>query len=198
MADPARSLSDLPACPRCGDPGFVNPNTDRRQCGNAGCDFTDDIEDGREPFVNQYVHENTHTAVVAERDRLRAQLITAHDALREIGEADSLGLVKAICANGPLATAPGGPKEDECFRLRAEIERLRDLGELAVMACLPLLPLRGSATSGYEVEREIEPTLRALPQEWAEAAWHIAALNAALEGLPEPPVAIDEQELSRG
>src|SRR5215218_11112125 len=57
-------------------------------------------------------------APLVEVERLHAQLVTAHDAIREIAQSESLAEVKAICANGPLATAPGGPKEDECWRLR--------------------------------------------------------------------------------
>lgn len=36
----------LPACPRCGDPGFVNPTTGERQCGNAACEHTDLLPQG--------------------------------------------------------------------------------------------------------------------------------------------------------
>jgi hypothetical protein len=68
--------------------------------------------------------------------------------------------------------------------LQAEVERLRDLAELAVQACLPLLPLEGSWTVGYEIEKQPQATLRALPQEWAEAAYHVGELHRAIEGLP--------------
>lgn len=39
------------ACPQCGDPGFVNPTTGRWQCGNAGCDNTDEIEFVESPLT---------------------------------------------------------------------------------------------------------------------------------------------------
>ncbi len=70
-------------------------------------------------------------------DELRAERDTLRDAIGEIAEARSFAVVRAICANGPLATAPGGEHEDECARLaaerdalRAEVERLRGAGKL--------------------------------------------------------------------
>lgn len=64
--------------------------------------------------------------------------------------------------------------------LRANRDRLRDLAELAVTALLPVLPLEGS-WGNYRVSEHIDPTIRALPEEWAEAAHAIAELCAALE-----------------
>lgn len=66
-------------------------------------------------------------------DRVREQRDTAWDALDEIHaalrgdstDASKLDLIGAVIANGPLDTAPGGPREDECARLRGEVERLR-------------------------------------------------------------------------
>ena len=62
---------------------------------------------------------------------LRRQLATAYDAIREMAEADTLGEVQAVAANGPLATAPGGPKEDECFRLRELLREARPFVSMA-------------------------------------------------------------------
>ena len=67
-------------------------------------------------------------------------------------------------------------------------EQLRELAELAVTACLPILPLRGSWGSGYEVERTIHRTLHALPGtpethfrlHWYGAIAHLRTL------LPDP------------
>lgn len=61
-------------------------------------------------------------------DKLRAERDMLRDAIAEIAQARSLGEVMGILANGPLATAPGGPREDERARLRercvrAEAER---------------------------------------------------------------------------
>jgi hypothetical protein len=41
----------LPACPRCGHPGFLNPNTGRRQCGNDRCEHFGDLDIGTEQPV---------------------------------------------------------------------------------------------------------------------------------------------------
>lgn len=65
-----------------------------------------------------------------------------------------------------------------------ENKRLREAAELAVTACLPLLPLRGSWGAGYEVQQPIDPELRATPQEWADAAHHVAELHRVLEPRP--------------
>jgi hypothetical protein len=44
----ADAQSSLSACPICGDPGFVNENDGyRRYCGNAGCDFMDELDTER-------------------------------------------------------------------------------------------------------------------------------------------------------
>lgn len=90
-------------------------------------------------------------------DRLREQRDTAWDALDEIHaalrgdstDASKLDLIGAIIANGPLDTAPGGPREDECARLRGEVERLR--GERAEI----IAALR-SAKYGVEGVDEID------------------------------------------
>lgn len=73
-------------------------------------------------------------AVVRERD-------TAYDALREIervlredGPDDqAISAIGAIVSNGPLDTAPGGPREDECERLVRERDQYRDALEQIVM-----------------------------------------------------------------
>lgn len=75
----------------------------------------------------------------------------------------------------------------------AEIERLRDLAELACIACVPLLPLRGSA-GNYEMEREIHSTLRATPQEWADAAFCVAALDKVVSSPPFPRQRANSEE----
>jgi len=73
------------------------------------------------------------------------------------------------------------------------IDGLRDAAEIAVTACLPLLPLRGSWGSGYTLEEKISGTLVATPEEWAEAAHAIAALHNAITHKPlEPPADDDE------
>lgn len=60
---------------------------------------------------------------------------TAYDALREIADLlptllphspHTRDAIAAIVANGPLDTAPGGPREDECARLIAERDQYRD------------------------------------------------------------------------
>ena len=59
---------------------------------------------------------------------------TAYDALREIeaivrgpsSDTSMLSGIAAILSNGPLDTAPGGPREDECARLTLERDRYRD------------------------------------------------------------------------
>ena len=59
---------------------------------------------------------------------------TAYDALREIeaivrgpsSDTSMLSGIAAILSNGPLDTAPGGPREDECARLIAERDQYRD------------------------------------------------------------------------
>lgn len=61
---------------------------------------------------------------------------------------------------------------------------LRDAAEIAVTACLPLLPLRGSWDSGYQLEKKISHHLIARPEEWAEAAHAIAALHNAIRHEP--------------
>ncbi|HZV74632.1 MAG TPA: hypothetical protein VFF79_13015 [Conexibacter sp.] len=71
----------------------------------------------------------------AEQDqsmRLRSERDTARDALREIADVIELyghyltyHAIAGILANGPLATAPGGEREDECARLRAENDDLK-------------------------------------------------------------------------
>ena len=57
---------------------------------------------------------------------------------------------------------------------------LRDAAELAVTALLELLPLEGSLTKGYHVSAMIQSSVVALPEEWGEAAYHIARLHRAL------------------
>jgi hypothetical protein len=65
----------------------------------------------------------------------------------------------------------------------SELGQLVDAAELAVTACLPLLPLRGSWGSGYEVQQPIDLVLRATHEEWANAAHHIAELHALVKAL---------------
>lgn len=67
---------------------------------------------------------------------------------------------------------------------RDRIDGLRDAAEIAVTACLPLLPLRGSWNSGYKVEEKVGHTLIATPEEWAEAAHAVAALHNAITHTP--------------
>lgn len=62
---------------------------------------------------------------------------------------------------------------------------LRDLAENTISACLPFLPLEGSWDSGYTVARRVGSEVRALPEEWAEAALAIAELHKALAIEPE-------------
>lgn len=66
-------------------------------------------------------------------DHLGAQRDTAWDALREIeailrkedSDDYTISAIAATLANGPLDTAPGGPREDECARLITERDGLR-------------------------------------------------------------------------
>lgn len=68
---------------------------------------------------------------------------------------------------------------------RNDSYRLRDLAELAVTACLPVLPLHGSWDSGYTVSTDrVHITVLATPEEWADAAHAIAELHAAVAALP--------------
>ncbi len=62
---------------------------------------------------------------------------------------------------------------------RAELAELRDAAELAVMACLGLLPLKGSWDAGFE-PTSTTGTLVATQEEWHEAAASIAALHRQL------------------
>ena len=111
-------------------------------------------------------------------DRLREQRDTAWDALDEIHaalrgdstDASKLDLIGAIIANGPLDTAPGGPREDECARLRGEVERLQ------------------------ERERELGDALRAI----AESPWtSVRESERGLAVLSRRPVPFGEQEDNR-
>lgn len=65
-------------------------------------------------------------------------------------------------------------------------EGIRALAEDAVSACLPLLPLYGSDTTGYKVSDIIQPNVSALPEEWADAAMAIGRLHLRLRGLDAP------------
>lgn len=67
--------------------------------------------------------------------------------------------------------------------LRSLAAEMADALEEAVTATLPLLPLSGTWGSGYSVSREIQPTLVATPEEWAEAAHAIASAHALLARL---------------
>jgi hypothetical protein len=94
--------------------------------------------------------------LLAEVERLRA-------AQRE---AVAVLLAVDVEANGP--------------KVEVDQPRIRELADEAVYACLPVLPLNGSADSGYRVSDRIDPTVMALPEEWATAAHAIAELHRAL------------------
>lgn len=60
-----------------------------------------------------------------------------------------------------------------------EVNRLRHTAEMAVQACLPILPLEG-AWPDYHVSQRVSSQVRALPKEWAEAAQAIVDLGRAI------------------
>lgn len=100
------------------------------------------------------------------------------EALREIAEAGSLAEVRAIVANGPLATAPGGVREDECVRLR---EQLR-VSQIEVSEIGRLGSHIAALTRGWEREAELR---RRAQDEWTRQqeradslALDLAALTA--------------------
>jgi hypothetical protein len=58
-------------------------------------------------------------------------------------------------------------------------DSLLHFAEMAVQACLPLLPLEG-AWPDYRVSERVHAQVRALPEEWAEAAHAVAGLCRAV------------------
>lgn len=62
---------------------------------------------------------------------------------------------------------------------------LRDAAELAVTALLDVLPLEGDWERGYRVATVVQSEVRALPDEWAEAAHTVAALQRLIAGPTE-------------
>lgn len=78
-----------------------------------------------------YVPASVVDALREERDLLRDALREIADVLNQHGHYVAYHKIAGIVANGPLATAPGGDREDECFRLREERDALRaELEEL--------------------------------------------------------------------
>jgi len=55
--------------------------------------------------------------------------------------------------------------------------------EDAVMALLPIVPVTGSFMNGYHISQPIDPTLRATPEEWADAAQAVCDLHALARGM---------------
>lgn len=68
--------------------------------------------------------------------------------------------------------------------LQQRLSELEGLAGDAIMAALDVLPLEGSYRSGYTPSERIDPTVIALPEEWATAAFYIAELHAYIRKLP--------------
>lgn len=81
------------------------------------------LQDVRDPFAIRFLQWHYYSSL----ESCRVHDVAVYlDALAEIAQARTLEQVRAICANGPLAAAPGGAKEDECFRLREQVVALTD------------------------------------------------------------------------
>lgn len=67
---------------------------------------------------------------------------------------------------------------------RTPVRDWRGVVEEAVFALLPIVPVNGSHQRGYQVSERIDPTLRATPEEWANAAHAVCNLHALVRERP--------------
>lgn len=58
-----------------------------------------------------------------------------------------------------------------------EAESLQEAAELAVQALMEIVHIEGNWAGGYKVSDHMDPTVRAMPEEWAEAAWAVCELQ---------------------
>lgn len=122
-------------------------------------------------------------------DFVPVSVVAAHrDALREISEAKTLEAVHAILANGPLATAPGGLDEGECFRLREQVAARDETLERRDVA----IEFAHAALDAAGVAREDRGVRLSMHERIARLVAQVAALTEEVAELERSGVGVME------